>query len=76
MVVRGNIPRNDTEMVDTGEWLACDECEAVIDSKRWPELIDRAVVGTMAMGPLQGLTEHNLRLRAKHVFSAVLGEAI
>jgi len=38
-------------IIDLGTWGACTDCAALIDAKDWQGLIERVVVGTVALDP-------------------------
>ena len=65
-------------MEDCGEWGACSVCANVIEHKRWPELIERAIDGTVAMHPEVNdkRARGELRSRCQVVLGAVFGESL
>lgn len=61
-------------VLDSGTWGACAECAALIDARDRQGLIERAVVGTMALDPnLSPEWEREYRERLRLMLTAVFG---
>jgi hypothetical protein len=58
--------KSGAEILDSGVWGACAECARLIDAQDWQGIIERAVVGSMALDPdltAEWQTEYRKRLR-------------
>jgi hypothetical protein len=64
-------------LVDEGIWGACSECGLLIQEEKWEELMDRGVLGTLAMHaeiPNNARVRSALKERSRMVMRAVFGE--
>lgn len=68
---RGAEPCPESEVVDDGEWLACEECETLIQHGEWDQLVERAIVGMSAMDETSAKAIQ--RNQIKGIWAAVLG---